>query len=281
MNGLDLFAGSSMFSVALKRIIPGYRTLCYVEKAPYRQAILISRIKDGHLDDASIWDDIQTFDPNPFTGMVDIITAGFPCQPYSVAGKNKGEADRRNLWPDTFRCILGIRPRYVLLENVPNLLNHEYARKIYSDLARFGYDKEWDVVPAAFSGASHLRKRLWILGNPKINAPGELPERTEAQKPGPLGDGRDVADSQRPRKQQSKRSQREKRRRIENGGIPVIPPGPHEIEAWRRILELDPSLEPAICRMADGLAFRLERLETIGDGIVPQVVRDILQVDEL
>lgn len=112
LNGLDLFTGSGIGSLAFKHTIPDYRTVCYVEWEPYCQAQIISRIADGVLDDAPIWDDIRSFDGNQWRGKVDIITGGFPCQPFSVAGKRQGEADERNMWPDTIRVISEVRPRY-------------------------------------------------------------------------------------------------------------------------------------------------------------------------
>ena len=169
MNGMDLFAGSGIGSLALKNIIPDYKTVCYVEWEAYCQAILISRIKDGLLDDAPIWDDVRTFDGKQWNGKVDIVYGGFPCQPFSVAGKNKGAEDERNMWPDTFRIISEVRPQYIFLENVPNLLVHKYIRQTFGDLAEIGYDCEWDTICPCFIGASHSRARVWILAYPTEN----------------------------------------------------------------------------------------------------------------
>lgn len=178
MNGLDLFTGGGLFSLALRNRIPDFRTVAYVENEAYCQALLVARITDGLLDDAPIWDDVKTFDGRPFAGVVDIITGGFPCQPYSVAGKQAGEDDERNLWPDTIRIIGEVRPRFVLLENVPGLLGFGYIRRIFGDLATSGYDAEWDVVGASDVGASHRRKRLWILAHSQVN------RRTVSRLPG-------------------------------------------------------------------------------------------------
>lgn len=170
MNGLDLFAGSGIGSLAFKYTIPNYRTVCYVENDPYCQAVLVARIKDGLLEDAPIWDDVRTFDGSIWRGKVDIVSGGFPCQPFSVAGQRKGDADERNLWPDTARIIGEVRPRYAFLENVSGLISSGYFETILCDLAKIGYDIEWDVVGASDVGANHRRKRLWILaysGSPR------------------------------------------------------------------------------------------------------------------
>jgi len=104
--------------------------------------------------------------------LVDVVSAGFPCQPFSVAGKQKGEGDERNMWPATIEIIKRVRPRYCLLENVPGLLSIQVddgtddARRYYGDilrdLAEAGYDAEWQVLSAADVGARHKRARLWI-----------------------------------------------------------------------------------------------------------------------
>lgn len=95
---------------------------------------------------------------------VDLIAGGFPCQPFSVAGKRLGTADERWLWPEFARLIGELRPRYVLVENVPGLLaRHGGMGAVLGDLAALGYDAEWDSVPAAAVGAPHLRYRVWIL----------------------------------------------------------------------------------------------------------------------
>jgi len=162
MNEMALFAGAG--GGLLGGSLLGFRTVCYVENNPYCVEVLRARISEGYLCDAPIWDDIKTFDGRPWAGYVDVVTAGFPCQPFSVAGKQKGKADDRNLWPDTIRVIREVRPRYALLENVPNLLSNEYMGTIFGDLAESGYDCRWRIVSAADVGAPHLRKRLWILG---------------------------------------------------------------------------------------------------------------------
>lgn len=101
---------------------------------------------------------------------VDVLTAGFPCQPFSVAGRRAGADDGRNLWPDTGRLICETRPRVALLENVPALRNpHDGGREpayfgaVLGDLAALGYDAWWDCVPAAAVGAHHRRDRVWIV----------------------------------------------------------------------------------------------------------------------
>ena len=101
LNELNLFSGYGGFCLGLRLAGIATRTVVYVEWEPYCQEIIKARIWDGYLTDAPIYGDIRAFDGKQCRGVVDIITASFPCQPHSVAGQRKGEADERNLWPDT------------------------------------------------------------------------------------------------------------------------------------------------------------------------------------
>ena len=165
MNELSLFSGGGGGLLGTKLL--GWRHIGYVEYNEYCQKIIAQRIKDGFLDEAPIFGDVRSFISEGFaasyTGMVDVITAGFPCQPFSVAGKRKGEDDERNMWPATIECIRIIRPKHVLLENVAGLLAHEYARQIFGDLAESGYDVRWRCLSASEVGAPHKRDRVWIV----------------------------------------------------------------------------------------------------------------------
>lgn len=147
----------------------GWETVGYVERDEDCQRIIAQRIRDGIFDEAPIFGDIRAFIRDGYAasyqGVVDVITAGFPCQPFSVAGRRKGSDDSRNLWPETLEVLRTVRPRFALLENVPGLLANEYIRTIFGDLAESGFDARWCVLSAADVGAPHLRKRLWIVAN--------------------------------------------------------------------------------------------------------------------
>lgn len=187
MNELCLFAGIGGGLLGTKLL--GFRTVCYVENGRYCIDVLKARIADGFLDDAPIWDDVKTFNGYPWSGLVDILTAGFPCQPFSVAGKQAAGEDDRNLWPDTIRVIREVRPRFCLLENVPGLLagSHGYFGRILGELSESGYNARWRVVSAADVGAPHLRKRVWILAYPKQSAARLEEHRSGRRKWGNVG----------------------------------------------------------------------------------------------
>ena len=167
MNELSLFTGVGGGVLGSKLL--GWKTIGYVEINDYCQKIIKQRIKDCILEPAPIFGDIRAFISEGFaasyTGMVDVISAGFPCQPFSVAGKQQGEDDPRNMWPETIECIRIIRPRFAFMENVPGLLAHPYARRIFGDLAESGYNARWRVLSAAEMGAPHKRDRLWIVAD--------------------------------------------------------------------------------------------------------------------
>lgn len=160
---IALFAGAGGGCLASKWLL-GWRTVAYVEINSYRQRVLQPRITDGLVDDAPIWDDIRSFDGRPWRGCVDILSAGFPCTPWSVAGQHKGADDERNLWPDTLRIIREVGRDIAFLENVPPLIRRPYFRdEILGGLAESGYDAVWGVFSAAQVGAPHLRQRLLVL----------------------------------------------------------------------------------------------------------------------
>lgn len=102
---------------------------------------------------------------------VDLIAGGFPCQPFSFAGKQQRLADDRWLWPEFERCVRELRPRYVLVENVPGLLVGGGMDAVLGGLADLGYDSEWESIPAAAVGAPHLRYRVWIVAHRQGDAP--------------------------------------------------------------------------------------------------------------
>lgn len=162
LRELSLFtgAGGGLLGTALL----GWRPVCAVEWEAYPREVLLRRQRDGVLPLFPIWDDARTFDGRPWRGRVEVVTGGFPCTPFSTAGKRLAADDARNGWPWTARILGEVRPRYTLLENVAALLTHGYFGTILGDLAALGYAVRWDCVPASAVGAPHQRDRLWMWG---------------------------------------------------------------------------------------------------------------------
>lgn len=166
MKHLSLFSGAGLGEWAVRYLL-GWETVGYVEWNKYCQRVLRARIDDGSFCNAPIFSDIRAFVSDGYAasyqGLVDVITAGFPCQPFSAAGPMLGADDPRNMWPATAECLRIIRPKYALLENVPTLLNSGYFPTILGDLAEMGMDAIWGVFSACALGAPHTRERLFIL----------------------------------------------------------------------------------------------------------------------
>jgi len=248
VNELALFAGAGGGLLASKWLL-GWRTVCYVENTAYPVAVLKARIRDGLLDDAPIWDDARTFDGRPWRGCVDIITAGFPCQPWAAGGKNWGEDDPRNLWPDTLRIIGETKPTWILLENSPNLLQFSYKRnrppyieRIIAELARLGYVGRWGCLSAGAIGLDHKRRRLWIVAHA-------------------TDQGREIV----LRMHQKNCPARDAKQTIASVALESV---------WNRLSRLEERLgEPSVFGTDDGMAHRVDRLAAIGEGQVPAVVR--------
>src|SRR3989304_2671565 len=125
MNELALFAGAG--GGILGGLLLGWRTVCAVEINTYAASVLVARQNDSILPPFPIWDDVRTFDGQPWRGIVDVVSGGFPCQPFSAAGKQNADADERNLWPETIRIISEVRPHFAFLENVSALLSVDGA----------------------------------------------------------------------------------------------------------------------------------------------------------
>ena len=164
---LDCFAGIGGFSVAAERLVGGFKTTQFIEIDPYCQKVL-----NKHFKGVPIHDDIRTFSAPE--GAYQVLTGGFPCQDVSVAGKQRGigEGTRSGLFYEILRLSREIRPEFLLLENVRNLLSHEGGKtfqEVLYQIAKTGVFKciEWGVVSAKDVGASHKRERIWILAHSK------------------------------------------------------------------------------------------------------------------
>lgn len=183
MRELSLFTGAGGGLLGTHHLL-GWETVGYVEIDDYCQRVIKQRIADGLLPEAPIFSDIRAFISEgyaaSYTGMVDVVTGGFPCQPFSVAGKQAGENDPRNLWPQTIEAIRIVRPRYCFLENVPGLLVSGYFGTVLKDLHQARYDARWITLGADDVGAPHRRKRLWIMAESNMHGYSR-PKRDEAE----------------------------------------------------------------------------------------------------
>jgi len=161
LNELALFAGAG--GGILGGHLLGWRTVCAVEWEQYPASVLCARQNDGLLPPFPIWDDVQTFRGEPWRGIVDVVSGGFPCTDISAAGKGAGiDGEASGMWREMARIIHEVRPRYVFVENSPMLTSRGLGR-VLGDLAAMGFDARWGVLGAADVGAPHQRDRIWIV----------------------------------------------------------------------------------------------------------------------
>ena len=155
---LDLFSGIGGFSLGLEST-GGFETIAFVEKDEFCQKVL-----KKHWPNITIEGDIRNVKGEKYEA--DIITGGFPCQPFSVAGKRKGKDDDRYLWDETIRVIRECKPRWFIGENVEGLININNGlvlQQVQTDLEKEGFEVQCIIIPASGIGAWHQRKRIWIM----------------------------------------------------------------------------------------------------------------------
>jgi site-specific DNA-cytosine methylase len=195
------------------------RSVCMVEREAYLAALLVKRMQEGSLAEAPIWSDVTTFDGRPWCGVVDLITGGYPCQPFSQIGKRGGKTDPRHIWPDIARIINEVKPRACFFENVPNHLSLGFEQ-VNDELESMGFDVAAGLFSAEEVGASQPRERLFILAVRR----GERLERYV------------------PFRSTERTTRRGGRTEVEAA---IFPPGPNSDDKWRRIIIQRPYLAPS------------------------------------
>ena len=267
MRELSLFTGSGGGIWASRML--GWQTVAMVERDEYCQQVLRARQEDGDFDECPIYDDVFAFDGNPWRGRVDVLSAGFPCQPFSVAGRRLAGEDERDGWPHTARIIREVRPAIAWLENVPGLLTADggrYFGRILGDLAEAGYDAVWRVLGAADVGAPHRRDRLWIYAH--------LPDAHREllrQQPEPERWGDRATQSGDDGAAQSLANPNSTLPDADGEGFqgqckPKRTEPQHPLTSLSRWW----AAEPAVGRVADGVAHRSDRIKALGNGQCPQ-----------
>lgn len=232
MNVLDLFSGIAGFTRGLESV--GFTTSAFCERDPYAQAVL-----KKHYPEIKIYDDIrevtgERLKADGFT--IDVITGGWPCQPVSQVGKRKGEADNRYLWPQMFRVINEVRPRWVIGENVTGIIKMGIDT-VLADLEGIGYTTQTFDLPAASVGANHQRRRVFIVGHDEASLAYTASEGLQRQPSASL-------------------QEREKTTGYDWSCHRWLP-------------------TPRICRRGEGVQKRMDRLKGIGNSVVPALVAEI------
>lgn len=224
----SLFAGIGGMDLGLERA--GMECRWQVEIDPFCRRVLAK-----HWPNVKRYEDVRTVDWSEVE-RVDLIAGGFPCQPVSRAGQRRAQSDERWLWPEYRECVRELRPRFVLVENVPGLFDGGIA-DVLGDMAALGLDAEWDVAGACSVGGTMHRERVWILAYPD-----------NAGLQGPVWAGQPDA----PR-EAGEAAHSEPLR----SACGLWPPGPGAVDD--------------VPRMADGPANRMDRCKSLGNAVVPQI----------
>lgn len=284
MQHLGLFEGIGGFSLAARWA--GWHTPVMVEWDHYCQFVL-----KKNFPNAVIYGDIKQFDGRPYAGKIDIITGGFPCQPFSSAGKRAGTNDDRYLWPEMLRIIQEVKPAWVVGENVAGLITMDGGRVLESILANLenaGYIAEIYLIPAIGVGAPHRRERVWIVAhstraNDRRNA-GELSETDGRQKRNQFSKFTCANKIPTPHANSEGLQKRESQPGHNGTKQPAII-GNVWREHWFEVAT-------RICGMDDGIPSRVDgignvpgtrkkgkaqRLKALGNAIVPQIAYQIFQ----
>ncbi len=231
---LDLFSGIGGFALAAQWV-GGIETVAFCEIDPWARRVL-----NKNFPTVPIHEDVRTLDPSQY-GQIDIITGGYPCQPFSLAGSRQGAKDDRQLWPPMLEIIKRARPSWVLAENVVGHITMGIDQ-VLADLESEGYAATAVIVPACAVDARHRRERVWIVANAKSigrdhGHDGQLLRQGTREVNAPTSSSSLV--------------DRVEARRWED--------------------------EPAVGRVAHGIPYRVDRLRGLGNAIVPQVAAEILR----
>jgi DNA (cytosine-5)-methyltransferase 1 len=241
MNELALFAGAGGGILGGKLL--GWRTVCAVERDAYASQVLAQRQNDGILEPFPIWSDITTFDGNPWRGVVDVVSGGFPCQDISAAGKGAGiEGERSGMWKEMARIIGEVRPKYAFVENSPMLTTRGLGT-VLADLASMGFDAEWGVLSSAEVGHQHIRERLWIVAANCHETINELLGKCETEI----------------------KQQWFKGKRLQNWVDFLVDYDNETYPAWRQRGQ-PTNTRPIMWRKSDGMAYGVDRIAAIGNG---------------
>lgn len=282
LTQLELFAGIGGFGLAGHWA--GIKTVCQVEIDPFCQKVL-----QKNFPNAKRYADVKKFDGKPWRGAVDIISGGFPCQPYSAAGKRLGKEDERHLWPEMLRVIREVRPRWIVGENVFGLVNWSKGLvfdEVQSDLESEGYEVQAFVLPAAAVNAPHRRDRVWFVAyagdngsvtpevGPGVGKGNDRDKAGENETEQFAGrSGADAAIAANATKGGGSSGTQDKIGKLGRQRL-----NKHD----KRITWNEATSEPALCGVDDGVSSGLDknrnkRIGALGNAIVPQVAYQIFK----
>jgi len=268
---LDLFSGIGGFALAAKW--NGYRTVGFCDNEPYAQAVL-----KKHWPEVPCHKDIREVRGDLYAG-VTLLTGGFPCQPFSVAGKQRGKDDNRYLWPEMLRVIQEAKPTWIIGENVAGIVNLALDQ-VCADLEGQGYEVEPIIVPACAVDAPHRRDRVWIVAHSTGGKRGGIQDKISTQ-------GTQSGD-QLPRNSgglSGKLCTKNVADTVSEQGCCWNSKREYAEDAWQSSRDSRDNsrgvatwlAEPNVGRVAHGIPNRTHRLKGLGNAIVPQVAAEIIR----
>lgn len=270
MRILSLCSGIGGLELGIKLAREQSECVCYVEGEAYASSLLVRRMEEGVLDEAPIWSDVRSFDGKPWRGKVDCITGGYPCQPFSTAGKQLHADDPRHLFPHIKRIIEEVRPKRCFFENVANHLRLGFEQ-VHDELQSMGFRVAAGLFTATESGASHRRERLYIMADAEDGALPDVRPRPNVDRSGLQA--ADLSDSS--GGEDFPQQWKHLRCNAAGGGVRmdgmVFPPEPADIQGWKAFLDRNDGVEPAVPRLAHGTPRRVDRTRACGNGVIPLV----------
>lgn len=276
----SLFSGIGGFDLASEWM--GWENAFHCEWNPFGQKVL-----KHYWPNAKTYEDITKTDFSIWRGKIDILTGGFPCQPYSVAGKRKGKEDDRHLWPEMLRAVREIEPTYVVGENVGGIVSWAGGmvfEEVQADLENEGYEVQSVILPACAVGGWHRRDRVWFIahsvnGSDSPNCGTKRKEESISRKHREKGFTRK---SFRTNHSLYPDHWSERNKRSFEKTIPELR-GIQRSEDGRIYADIEgrPSLStPVLCRSYDGVPNGVDRVTAYGNAIVPQVAYQIFKTIE-
>ena len=286
INHLSLCSGYDGIGKGLRTIYPNLREIAHVEIEAFAVANLVAKMETGKLASAPIYTNLKTFPYRKFRGLVDILSGGFPCQPFSTAGNRKGTEDPRHLFPYILRGIKECRPSIVFLENVEGIFTcktregYPVLQYVLRSLEELGYKATAGIFSASEIGSPHQRKRVFILGveNPQELGDSEYFRLPASEKSGSLrktvynfSEGKDCS-CQSSGTNISRKLAEFKRWPSHPGESQYFWEEPRSVEQdnqSEREIQKRKS-QSQLGGTTNGSSFRVDRLRLLGNGVVPQ-----------
>jgi DNA (cytosine-5)-methyltransferase 1 len=270
---ISLCSGYDGIGIGLKRAIPNLRTIAHCEIEAYAVANLIAKMEAGLLDACPIFTDLKTFPYRELRDKVTILSAGFPCQPFSSAGKRKATEDPRHLYPFIADGVTAMRPRYVLLENVEGIISaktgdgESVLKYVLGDLEQRGYSCTWGVFSASEVGAPHQRKRVFILGYSSIERLCGGCKDSGRIKSKMLGAG--LGKTRYPARPSQPQYEWEEPRVVDDTARGRLKQRESECKTKEDVSNSDGKAQSCVGVSTNGTAFRVDELRLLGNGVVP------------